>query len=182
MATVPTPYDATSGFKLTAADWDAGVRDVMTWLMTNYPRVHAYSSVGVTCVNGTATAITFDSVIYDTDNMHPGSSSQVVFTTAGLYSVQYMITMPVPASVAYTQFDLNVRLNSGGSSSGGTTIRTQPYSDGTRGGPSAVFAFEKFFNAGDYIEMFVTQASGANRVTSATSLGTKCQARWIATT
>lgn len=180
MVAVPTPFDAVAGDKLTAVNLDAGVRDPLLFLMTNYPRVHAWDSSGAVMTNGTATLVPLNSETYDTDNMHDaaGFNSRVTYTTAGLYDIDYLFTLP---AAAYTQLDLNIRLNAGGSSAGGSSIRSQPFSDGVRGPQTVAFRFTRYMNAGEYLEAFITQSSGANRALSTTSLGTRCFARWIAT-
>lgn len=179
MATVPTPYDATSGFKLTAADWDAGVRDVMTWLMTNRPRVHAWDSAGTTqnfTNGGTIQLVTFDSTTYDTDSMHAGATSRIIFNTAGLYDVDVMLTFTTGLG-SFTAINIQTVLNGAGTVAGGTSLRNQPAS-----GPDVKFRFKRFFNAGDYVEFFLTQTSGATRALSGTSLATRVFAEWFATT
>jgi hypothetical protein len=180
MGTVPTPYDAVALHKLSAAELDAGIKACLDWLQDGYPRVHAWDGAGVTLVNGTSTLLTLNSETYDTDNMHDTATfnSRIVCNTAGLFEFDWLISVP---AVAYTNLDLNIRLNAAGSSAGGSSLRTQPYSDGTRGVTTIAFRFCRFMNSGDYVEAFVNQSSGANRVTSATSLGTRCQARWLAT-
>lgn len=177
MATVPTPYDAVAGTKLAATPLDAGLKSPLDWLLTNYPRVHAYDSSAASMVNATATLVPFNSEVFDTDAMHDTASnnSRIVHTTAGLYDESWLLTI---ASATYTQLDLMIRLNAAGSAAGGTLLRTQPFANGSQ---TIYFHYLRFFAAGDYTEGFVTQASGGpNRALSTTSLGTRCMSRWIA--
>ena len=179
MATIPTPYDATAGTKASAAAFDAGVKDVFNFLLNGYPRVHAYDGTGVSCANSVSTLIPWSAEVYDTDSMHDNTTnpSRIIFNTTGLYQLDFQLTMP---GVAYTLQDLNIRLNSGGAAAGGTSLRTQPYSDGTRGVATVAFRFQRFMTAGDYVEAFMNQTSGLARSCSATSLGTRVFANWIA--
>lgn len=182
MVSVPTPLDPTAGDKLSATTFDAGVRDPLNFLMDGFPRVHAWDTTGNVCVIGVAKLILFDAETYDTDNMHDPvtNNSRITFTTAGRYDVNIMITMP--AIGAYTQMDLNIRLNSGGSSAGGSSLRSQPYSDTIQAMPTIIFPFKRVFVATDYIEVFLTQSSSANRTTAPTSLATRVFAERLSAT
>lgn len=177
---VPTPYDAVAFRKLAAAELDLGIKDCLEFLLDGYPRVHAWDNSAASMANGTATLVPLNSETFDTDTMHDTAvnNSRIVHTTAGVYDEEWFIT--IAGGVAYTQLDLNIRLNAAGASGGGTTLRTQSYSDGTRAPITMVFRYLRFFNAGDYTEAFITQASGGARALSATSLGTRCMSRWIA--
>lgn len=180
MVAVPTPYDATSGFKLTAADWDLGVRDPLLFLMTAYPRVHAWSNTGLVCTSATAKGISFDSEVYDTDSMHEPTThpSRITATSAGLYEFHWHIRMP---SATYTQLDLDIRLNANFAIGGGTAVTTQAFASGATF-RYLDFTYHQFMNAGDYHEAFVTQNSGGGSQTTITGqFSTFCQARWIAT-
>jgi hypothetical protein len=180
MATVPTVLDATAGVKITASAFDAGVKLPLDWLLANYPRVHASDSSSASMTNGTATLVPLNAETFDTDAMHDTvtNNSRIIHTTAGLYDESWLIT--IAGGVAYTQLDLQIRLNAAGSSAGGTSLRTQSYSDGTRSGITMYFHYQRFFSAADYTEAFITQASGGARALSATTLGTRCMSRWIA--
>ncbi len=180
MATVPSAYVPVAGRKITAVDLETGVTDVLNWLLNDYPRVHAWDASAASMINGTATLVPFNSETFDTDSMHDTAvnNSRIVHNTAGLYEEDWLLT--IAGGVAYTQLDMNIRLNAAGASGGGTSLRTQPYSDGTRGAVTMGLRYLRFFNAGDYTEAFVTQSSGGNRALSTTSFGTRCFSRWIA--
>lgn len=184
MATVPTPFDATSGQKLTASQWDSQVRDVLLWLMGNgtngvYPRVHAWDNAGVVFVAATSKLFNMNAEVYDTDTMHDPvtNNSRITFTTAGLYEVNFAISLSPSGS--FTSAVVQSRLNSGGSSAGGTTIRTQPF---VANGTQTVFAhhvFQRFWNAGDYMELFIN-TTGSGGTCDNTSQGSRVFARYIA--
>lgn len=184
MATVPTPFDATAAQKLTATQWDAQVRDVFLFLM-NPPLCDLAMNTGLLHANGTATLETYDTESADTDAMHSTVSnpSRIIFNTSGRFHLSAYVFMPqIPTT--YSTYTVNLRLNSGGSSAGGTSIRSFSY--GTPGGAPAqsVTHLSRVCTAGDYIEVFVTQTSGSSRTTDA-SLGIFAngfQARWVSVT
>jgi hypothetical protein len=192
MATVPTPFDATAGQKLTASQWDAQVRDVFTFLMAP-PQCAVYNAATVSCVSNTATLIPFDTEADDTDSMHSTSTnpSRIIFTTAGRYMLN-IFTMLVNVPTSYRVYSVNVRLNSGGSAAGGTSIRTFEFAQKPADFASTVMAascqqtiaMTRVFSAADYIEIFIIQYSGgsARSTDSGAGLyGTGVQARWIGT-
>lgn len=182
MATVPTPFSATSGDKLSAATWNTGVRDVFNWLLNGFPRVHAFDASGNSCAITVGKLIVLDGESYDTDNMHDTvtNPSRVTFTTGGRYDVDVYVNMP--AVGAYSQLDMHVRLNSGGSIAGGAAIRVQPFSDSIQAMPGCLFRFRRLFTAGDYIEVFIIQTSSATRVTTALSTATRVLADYLSAT
>lgn len=155
MATVPTPFDPAPGDKLSAAQFDAGVRDPLTWMMTNRPKVHAFSSSAISLANNADTLITFNSENYDTDSMHSTSvnTSRVTFNTSGVYTVRVGVQLP---SAAYSSNNINPRVNSAEVSTGGTAL-------GPIVGNSLRYvqwSFEYGFTAGDHFQFWVLQDSG----------------------
>jgi hypothetical protein len=190
MATVPTPYDATSGVTLSDTIWDAGVRDPLNFLL-DPPHCSVYAGATVSCVSNTATLLTYDTETDDTDTMHSTSSNtgRITFNTAGRYMLT-IFTMLVNPPTAYRVYSVNVRLNAAGSSSGGTSIRTFEFaqkpadfaSTVLAAGPQQTIALTRVFNALDYIEVFLTQYSGGSARTTdsgAGQFGTGIQARWV---
>jgi hypothetical protein len=182
MATVPTPFTATAGDKLSASTWNTGVKDVFNWLLNGVPRCHVFDASGNSCAVSTPKLILFDGETYDNDGMHDTAvnPSRIYFQTAGRYDVDIQITMPEIGT--YTRMDLNVRLNSGGVVGGGTQLRLQPYSDTVQAMPIVHFRFKRVFVAGDYLEVFLNQTSAATRVTVNSSLATRVFAEWLSTT
>lgn len=176
MATVPTALDPAPGDKNSASKFDAGVRDVLNWLLDDYPRVHAWDSSGFSIPNSVSTLIPFNSETYDTDNMHDvtTNNSRITFQTTGLYRVEYLLTINL---ATYSALDLNIRQGANGAAGGGTSIRTQGFSQQT---PTILFPFQQYFTAGQYVEAFVQQTSGGARTLSGTSQGTRVYAQWLA--
>lgn len=178
MATIPTPLDPAAADILSATNFDLGVRDPLQFLLDGYPRVHAYRSTALNMVDGTPTLVSFDNEVFDNDSMHDNAvnPSRIKFPTEGMYEIDWLVTL---ATATYTALSFNIRLNAAGASGGGTSLRAQPYMLGN-GSPNLALRMNRFMTAGDYLEAFVDQTSGANRAVSATSLGTRCFARWIA--
>lgn len=175
---VPVPLDATAGDRGSATAFDAGVRDVFLWLMQNAPRCHVYAGTTVACANATPTLITWDAETYDNYAMHSTTTntSRIVMPETGLYEVDIQVVLPTATYAAGSV--MRVTLNAAGAYGGGTNLRTP---DINQSGATnyAVLRFCRQFTAGDYIEVFISQDSGASRNISATSLGSRVFARWI---
>ena len=129
-----------------------------------------YDGTGLSCANGTAKRMDYDTQDYDTDTMwDPGSPSRIAINTSGTYRVEMGVSLP---SAAYTQVDINIRKNSGGASGGGTSLTTY----NATGATGNTIDFQRIFDwplvAGDYYEIFVTQTSGGARTTAAGNLAT----------
>jgi hypothetical protein len=155
MATVPTVLDPTAGDPLSASAFDAGVRDPLNWVLQNKPRVRVSNTAGLPITSGTI--LTWNQESYDTDTMHSTvtNTSRITFITAGMYIVSVTIQYP---NATYTIQDVNVRVNSAASSTGGTgldgTVGADPMNYQTARVP--VFTFRRLFNANDYIEVFAS--------------------------
>lgn len=184
---VPTPYTAVSGTKITATAVNLGYRDPLNFLMSP-PRVGAYQNgAGTTLVNGTLTGpLLFDAETEDTDTMHSTSSNtgRITFTTAGRYMINIYVMIATTGSPTVTLYSVNPRLNAAGSPSGGTSIRTFDFRAPGGASLQQTVCFSRVFNAADYIEVYVNQTSGANRVTDfgAGLYCTGIQAVWVGTT
>lgn len=133
------------------------------------------SGTATSLADATATLVTFDTNVFDTDSMHSTASftSRVVFNTAGLWDVNFYVALP---AATYTALNFNLRLNSGGSSSGGGSIRNHPFGAGVQAGR---ILLSRTFIVGDYIELFVTQTSGAARVVGLGNNVTGVTCRWV---
>jgi hypothetical protein len=171
---VPSTLTAVAGDKATATAVNAGYRDPLNFSL-DPPRVHAYDNTGLSCGDGSTILVTLSGEAYDTDSMHSTSSltSRIVFTTAGLYELQLTVAWP---NATYSVSDIMLRLNGAGAVGGGTLIRTQNYQ--TARVPTMLI--QRFFNAADYVEFWVTQTSGGSRTTIAGTYATYVHARWVA--
>jgi len=177
---IPTALTLASLKKIGAAAFNAGVRDPINFLLSTFPRVHVYNAAGQSIPSSaTFNLMLWDSEIYDTDSMHSTSvnTSRITFTTSGTYHVDVMICF---ASATYTTLSLQVNLNGGGVIGGGTNLRQMLYDQGA--GNAGPFTFDRFFTAGDYIEVFVAQVSGGAKTTATSPLGSRVFAYMLATT
>jgi hypothetical protein len=151
--------------KITAARLN-DIRDHLTALRQP-PFVQAYDGAGVACANATSTLITFDSEANDNGATYDGAlhstssnTSRINLTTPGVWAISAYYALP---SATYTAQVLNLRMNAAGSSSGGTSLRSAPFDP--LQAPRLLLVRE-YTSASDYVEMFVSQTSGASRTTS----------------
>lgn len=164
--TIPVPPTINPGDVLDAAGYLEDIRAAAAW-MQDPPGVLVFNSAAQSFATGTAVLCTWPDESYDwsTSPMHdPANPTRVSFPEAGRYEIKINTALG-PAT--YTQFDVMVRLNSAGAVGGGTLLRTNSYIS------SAVntWVFSRRFAAADYIEVWITQASGGARVASTSALG-----------
>jgi hypothetical protein len=183
MVAVPTPLTATAADKLTAVNFNAGVQSVLSFLL-DPPQCDCYNEAGVSLPDNTAKLIPWDTESRDTWGMHSTTTnpSQVAALYPGRYQIHIYVTLPF-AGATYTQFDVNLRINSGGSATGGTSVRTfnMAPTNGTDSSPrQAAIPLSYIFAVGDYAEVFVTQTSGGSKTTLGAGLySTGFQMRWV---
>ncbi len=184
MATVPTPLDATAGVKISATTFDAGVRDPLNFLL-DPPHCTISDGVGISLPNNTATLMTYDTETDDTDSMHSTSSntSRIVFTTGGRYQIGINNILPAPLGTGiWLTLVVNIRLNSAGSSSGGSSIRSFTF-NGYTARQTPPMMLSRLFTAADYVEIFITQqtSAGTSVTTSGGAGAFACgvQASWV---
>lgn len=146
----------------------------------NRPRVYAWDSVGNSCLDATNKLIAWDQNLYDNNVFHDTAFSfaRIIFNTPGLYDISILLTYP---TAIYTgTSNMNVRKNAGGSGVGGTSVKTHYFNDS---GSATANVQEDFFMvmaAGDYLEVFVNQQSGATRVNTASSTSSRVIATYVA--
>ena len=178
MATLPTTHTVAVGDFVTASDENTYVRDPQSfWL--NRPRVHAYAAAAQTLTTGTVTLVPFDTEAYDSDGMHSTSSntSRLVVNTGGLYWCSFGVTF---ATNATSWRYLNIRKNAAGAPAGGTSVY-QGFVPGLAVSNNNITAsFDLVLAAGDYLEVFASQNSGANLNTVGGLTATFGQLRWVA--
>ncbi len=90
MATKPTVSSATVGGKISAALWNASVKDAWDFLDLNKPVCLAYQTLTQSMATGTLVSITMDSEVIDRDGQHSTSvntSRITIGNTLGLYRV-----------------------------------------------------------------------------------------------
>lgn len=179
MATVPSPRTWAVGDVVSAARLNTEISTAINYLL-NPPACDVYCTAGTSIPDGaTFTQVLYDTEESDTDNMHSTASNtgRITFNTPGRYEIMIYSSLP---GATYTVFSVNPRINSGGSATGGTSIRTFPF--GTPGGSpyENIITLQRVFAAADYMEVFVAQTSGGAR--ALISSGTRANgvsARWV---
>jgi len=180
MGTVPTVYDwiAHDGLFATASDLEAGVGDVLSFLL-NPPGAQCRRSVAQNLSNGVPTALPLDTEDFDTDNMHSTVTNPTRLTcnTPG----QYLVS----ATVAYdpnATGQREIRIAKNGSTTGINGGRVIIANGGASIGVGlATMAIEVPLLAGDYLELVANQTSGGIIATSAiNAIFPTLRARWVA--
>ena len=167
MATVPVPITAVVGAILTASEWNAGEEAALAFLLGSGPRLSVYNSTALTPANTSWTLQTWDSEVVDTDSMHSVSvnPSRLTATTAGVYSTFAQVSFTANATGARA---IQIRKNSGGVVSGGTqVVQNNSGNAGAAIGAGALCVKDVTMAAGDYLEVFIYQSSGAGLLTYA---------------
>lgn len=159
-----TPATVTVGQFMTAAFWNAQVRDNELFLA--FPvRVSAYRTADKSINDNTETLYDLDAEEYDSDGAHStvtNNSRLIVPSGAlGLYTVTAQARFASNATGVRT---LQVRKNAAGSSAGGTrqAIRVQNASGGSEVTILGLTKDVELTTTGDYIEMFHRQTSGGS--------------------
>lgn len=173
MASPPTTLTAVPGDKIAATAYNAGARDPIDFLL-DPPRCRVADGTGIAIADGATVLMTWSNEVYDTDTMHDtvSNTSRVVFTTEGYYQTSFAIQLP---TATYTVSNIDVRLNAGGVIGGGSNLFQGNFQTARR----LTGTFTRAYSAGDYIELFVTQTSGASRTTVTGDLRTFVETRWV---
>lgn len=177
MATVPSTATKAVNDPITAAWANNNVKSPIDFINAP-PECQVYDAAGLTVTNSTFTLLTFNTEAYDTDSMHSTSSntSRININTSGMYEVELYVNLP---TATYTVFSVNMRLNSGGASGGGTSVFT--HQTGSPGGaPQQLYRSVKMpLTSGNYYEFFVFQTSGASRTTTTGNYLTGATFTWL---
>jgi hypothetical protein len=184
MATVPTVQVWSTGQYVTAAQMNAGVGNVLSWLMGT-PRAIIYRNAAVSWAsNGIPSVISWTTELVDTDTMwSSGHPSRFTFNTAGLWQIELAVHYN---EITTGASHCGIGLNSAGTwPSFGSTNRLQESTlsaCGTAFGQSMNLTFSYYFNQNDYIEAFTTQNSGSavSAFPSGTYFDGHLSAKWLA--
>lgn len=177
MATVPTVQVWSIGQYVTSAQMNAGIGNVLSWLMAP-PKATIYrnAALGVS----TTTVVPWTTELIDTDTMwSAGHNTRLVFNTAGTFAVEAVSHF---AGISTGQVYMAVCLNSAGTLGGRLVEQALP-NVGSSFFQSLNLSFSYFFNAGDYIEMFVNQTAGGtvNAFPGGAYFDGHFTGRWIST-
>lgn len=142
----------------------AGIGAFLPDSITNPPACKVYKTTSTTIPNNTATFLSFDAIYYDTDTMHSGvNPTRITFTTAGTYVVNFNCAWNKSSDPFREAF---IRVNGNNSITIGADEKNAGDADLFVGHSITVM---ETFNAGDYIEAAVQQATGGNLVLVAES-------------
>lgn len=175
MGSVPVPRTFNAGEVETAAYLNS-LSQALSFLLSP-PRAKVYATAAQSLATATYTAVLFDSEEFDTDSMHSTttSTSRLTINTPGLYEVRALLNFVANGSgVRYGRFYKNNAVATpaegvvAGIASAGTVTAIEMSS-------------EIQCAAGDYLEVFAYQSSGAALNLQNTG-GFSCQfsAHWIA--
>jgi hypothetical protein len=171
MGTVPTPFTATAGTKLSASSFNAGVQQVFAFLM-DPPRCAVWNSVGAATGVGAGAVIPYDTETDDNDSMHSTSSNtgRITFNTAGRYELNIFNSL---SANTLTTYNVQVRLN------GASSLRTMQFGSPGGSGRQTCVSLSRVFAASDYVEVLV-QTNVANTMEANGLYCTGLQATWVA--
>ena len=148
--------------------------------LLNPPRVCAYqSAASAFAVSGTFYAVGFDAESWDTDTMHSTASntSRLVATTSGLYVLEAQIAFAANATGVRS---IDVRKNAAGNPASGSLVYSARASAVSGVVTTVTADVDVQMAAGDYLEIFAAQTSGASLNSSAGQNVTFAQMRWVA--
>jgi len=169
MASFSSPSTRSSGYKVTAANWNELVNDI---IYLGSGTVSA-GRPAVMAVSNATTSLTTDTWVgpigfgqtdeYDTDGMHSTTSnnSRLIATVAGLY--QITAEMYADAHNQFEPLHMMVRKNAAGSSTGGSLVlqNTACFSTNAVVLTACNIATYVRLAANDYIELFLmSEAAG----------------------
>lgn len=177
MSTVPDPFTWVNGEIPNFRDMQDRVADILNWV-TAPPMIRLRKVGNQTITNATSTAIAWDFVETETENMWDATvPNKITPKTAGWYIGTYGGSFQVNGT-GYRQIDArkNGDVNN-------ITMRTK--FDGLSAGSTVgrgISFLEQFNGTTDYLEIMLFQNSGASRNIDATSLETEPDVvlRWFA--
>lgn len=157
---IPTILAAAAGTRFLASHYN-GIKTYLEYLLDR-PGCSTYRTVAGTIPTATWSAgIGLDAEDYDRDGMHNTATlnSRIVFNTAGRYRVTPRLSFQANGTGIR---GMMIRLNAAGDIGTGTFM-TQVFSTAVAGQETVLTdAWSRYFNEGDYIEMFGYQTSGGS--------------------
>lgn len=174
---VPVPANGVAGVDVTAAFWNAQVRDSATFLVGR-PHCVMYQNNVQSIVTATLTAILFDTNEVDSYSGHSTvtNTSRYVAQVVGWYLCSGVVSYAANAT-SYREA-LWVK-NGSGSNVNGASSLIPPVSVGGIGTSVPVPAREIFLNVGDYVELFAQHnTGGALNTLVATGQQSMATIRW----
>lgn len=166
-----TPVTKASGDGLTAADWNAYVRDNQEALFTP-PRCLVDRSTAQSIPDVTVTSMTFDTELLDNDSMHSTTSntSRITAKTAGLYMMTTSVQFTGNTTGGRT---VSIVLN------GAQTLATSDLPSVGTGPARLNVATLYYLDVDDYVESRVYQSSGGALNVQSTSDSPNFRVAWV---
>lgn len=172
---LPSIASMTSLAKITSTYLNS-IKAALDWRM-DPPHVHVFNATGPAFANTVQTLCAWPDEREDwtTTGMHSTSvnTSRITLPEDGRYLI--ISSVALATTTVPTTVEVMIRKNAAGNAAGGTSIRTEPFYSTN---PVKWPLIERFA-AGDYIEQWVTQTSGASRNMSATSHGYGLIVEWL---
>ncbi len=179
MATVPNPKTWTALEDVTAAEMNTEIRDTANFQLAP-PQCAAYRTAALSPVTSTWTVIPLDAEVYDTDTpkMHDlvTNPSRIIAQTPGKYLVTAQVTF---ASNATGIRQMAIQKNAAGVVPGGTTIAEHRNTAISGASTTLPIATQVVMAAGDYLELFGWQSSGAGLALTTGERFTYLEMLWI---
>jgi hypothetical protein len=175
---VPAEITWLSAQLVDEGDLNEQLRDAINFLLSP-PRCSLYKSADGSLNDLAWGVIGFDTELYDpyTPAAHSGTSSRLTAAETGLYTIFAKIRF---GGITSGAMDLDVRKNAAGVQTGGTRLQVDTVGATTGGDEFPSLTFDDQLNAGDYIEMFGRQSSGAAKAVVSGVGNTTFQFRWTA--
>ena len=147
------PATAAVGTLNTAALWNAIVRDNLLWLSSPVRCRAEALSTNQSIANSTVTAVTWNAESYDTANMHSTTTNptRITIPNPGTYAISANLWWSASAA-GYRQIWLYKN---------GSSLGLYGQAPGVGAATSMSLYDELPFVAGDYVEVWVEQSSGA---------------------
>lgn len=158
---IPTYRTWVAAEIVTALEMNSNIRDGGNFALGK-PYCSVYNNAGVSCTTNIYTLVPFDTEVEDNDSMHSTGTnpSRMIFQTPGVFDIDAATDWP---SSATGNRQLQIRLNSAGSASGGTFLAQRDATPNASGGTSVYPTLGMKYravNIGDYLEMFIKQVTG----------------------
>jgi hypothetical protein len=156
---VPTPKTWVAAEFVDAAEFNVELRDTFNFLLAP-PRCYAFKTSDGALANASWGALNFNGELYDSNAAHDNSTNntRLVAPESGLYTI-----------IAHTMFEtssaglrlIDVRKNANAVQTGGTDLSMVVQAGNGTTEARLIVAVDAQLNAGDYVESFAWQNSGA---------------------
>lgn len=176
---VPVPANGVAGVDVSAAFWNAQVRDAITFL-ANPPICEAVQTVAQSIPTSTPTPINFDTNVVDSYNGHSTvtNTSRYTAQVAGWYALGGVVSLTANTTGTFrvALWAVNGTLVNGGAAN------QLPGGSSTRPAATGAADIEVFLNVGDFVTLNSQQDSTASpglNTSVATPNSSRMSIRWV---